>query len=42
MQHVASEHHYVMVTVYREHVEACPRRADGTPLERCITYRLRP
>jgi hypothetical protein len=40
MQHVASEHHYILVTVYREHVEACPRRADGTPLERCITYRL--
>jgi hypothetical protein len=40
MQHVASEHHYIVVTVYREHVEACPRRADGTPLERCTTYRL--
>lgn len=40
MQHVASEHHYIMVTVYREHVEACPRRVDGTPLERCTTYRL--
>lgn len=40
MQHVTSEHHYIMVTVYREHVEACPRRADGTLLERCITYRL--
>lgn len=40
MLHVASEHHYIVVTVYREHVEACPRRADGTPLEPCTTYRL--
>ena len=40
MQHVASEHHYIVVTVYRSHVEACPRRVDGTALEPCVTYRL--
>jgi hypothetical protein len=40
MQHVASEHHYIVVTVYRTHVEACPRRVDGTPLERCVTHRM--
>ena len=40
MQHVASEHHYIMVTVYPRHVEVCPKRVDGTPLEECITYRL--
>lgn len=40
MQHVASEHHYILVTVYRAHVEACPRRVDGTALEPCVTYRM--
>jgi hypothetical protein len=42
MQHVASEHHYVLVTVFRGHAEVCPRRADSTPVEPCISYRLSP
>lgn len=40
MQFVASEHHFIVVTVYRGHVEACPRRVDGTALEPCVTYRI--
>lgn len=41
MAHVASEYHYIAVTVYPGHVEACPRRPDNTPLEPCVTYPLR-
>src|SRR5690606_3948412 len=41
MAHVASEYHYIAVTVYPGHVEACPRRPDNTPLEPCISYPLR-
>ncbi|MEM9487736.1 MAG: metallophosphoesterase [Myxococcota bacterium] len=41
MQFVASEHHYIVVTVYRNHVRACPKRVDGSPLEECTNYRLR-
>ena len=40
MQHVAREHHYVMVSVYPGHVELCPKLVDGTPLEACTTYEL--
>ncbi len=40
MQHAASEYHYVMVTVSRRSVKACPKRLDGTPLEKCVTYKL--
>lgn len=40
MQHVAREHHYIMVTVYPEHAELCPKRKDGSPLERCVTVKL--
>ncbi|MCG8425263.1 MAG: metallophosphoesterase [Proteobacteria bacterium] len=40
MQYVASEHHYVMITVYPGHMQVCPKRVDGAPLEECITYRL--
>jgi hypothetical protein len=40
MQHVAREHHYVMVTVYPDVVEACPRRVDGSALEPCTRYRV--
>ncbi len=40
MKHVVSEHHYVLVTVYGRHVEACPKRPDGTALEACTSYRL--
>lgn len=41
MKHVVSEHHYIMVTVYRTYVEVCPKRVDGTPLEPCLGIRLR-
>jgi hypothetical protein len=40
MQHVQSVHHYVLVSVFPGHVEVCPRRADSTPVEPCVTYRL--
>ena len=40
MQHVAKEHHYILVTVYPGHVEACPKRVDKSPLEPCIRYPL--
>jgi hypothetical protein len=40
MERVASEHHYVLVTVYPDHAELCAKRPDGTPLEKCVTYRL--
>jgi acid phosphatase type 7 len=35
-----SEHHYVIVTVQRDYVQACARRPDRTPLEKCVRYRL--
>jgi hypothetical protein len=41
MRHVTSEHHYIMVTVYRTHIEICPKRADGSLLEPCQTIRSR-
>ncbi|MBI4508840.1 MAG: metallophosphoesterase [Deltaproteobacteria bacterium] len=34
-----SEHHYVVVEVFRDSVRLCPRRPDGTPLEPCVTLR---
>lgn len=40
MLHGAREHHYVMLTVYPSHVEACTKYLDGTPLEPCVTYKL--
>lgn len=40
MQHVAKAHHYVMLSVYRTHVEVCSKRDDGTELEPCINIRL--
>ncbi len=40
MQHVAREHHYILVTVYPKYVEACPKRVDRSPLESCIRYPL--
>jgi 3',5'-cyclic AMP phosphodiesterase CpdA len=40
MLHAAREHHYVMVTVYPSHLEACARFLDRTPLEPCVTYKL--
>ncbi len=41
MQFVASEHHYVMVTVYPTFVHVCAKRPDRTPLEPCVRYPLR-
>jgi acid phosphatase type 7 len=40
MRHAAREHHYVMLTIYPEQLEACPRRADGGALEPCTRYPL--
>lgn len=40
MQHVAKENHYILVTVYPRHVEACPKRVDRSPLEACVRYPL--
>jgi 3',5'-cyclic AMP phosphodiesterase CpdA len=39
MQKVAREHHYVVLTIGRE-LEMCPRKPDGTLLERCTKWRL--
>jgi hypothetical protein len=36
----AREHHYVMVTVYPDWLELCPRRPDRTALEPCVRYPL--
>ncbi len=38
---IASEHHYAVLTVARD-LELCVRRADGTLLEKCVRYPLRP
>jgi acid phosphatase type 7 len=35
MLHVASEHHYLMLTVYPQFVELCATQVDGSPLESC-------
>ena len=40
MRHVAAEYHYVMVTVSQRRVTACAKRADGSPLEKCASYKL--
>ena len=37
---VAREHHYVMLSVYPDFLEACPKRADGSALEACTRYAL--
>jgi 3',5'-cyclic AMP phosphodiesterase CpdA len=39
---IASEHHYVLLTVYPTGLELCPRRADGTPVEPCVRLPPRP
>lgn len=39
MAKVAREHHYAVVTVGRD-LELCPRRPDGSLLEKCIRYPL--
>lgn len=36
LQALAVEYHYVMVAVYRDFVELCARRPDGTALEECV------
>jgi hypothetical protein len=38
MQRAAKEHHYLLLTVYPDSVEMCPKRPDGTPLEPCVRY----
>lgn len=38
---VASQHHYVLLTIYPAGLELCPRRVDGTPLEPCVGLRTR-
>lgn len=35
MLFVAKEHHYVMLTVYDDFIEACAKRPDGSALEAC-------
>jgi hypothetical protein len=39
-QKVVSEHHYLLLTVYAEHMTLCPRRPDKTAIETCVTYAL--
>jgi hypothetical protein len=39
MKALFSEHHYVVVEVRRDDVRMCPRRPDGTALEKCLTFR---
>jgi acid phosphatase type 7 len=40
MQKLASEHHFIVLTIDREMLEMCPRRPDGRLLEKCVRYRL--
>ncbi|MEZ4367934.1 MAG: metallophosphoesterase [Kofleriaceae bacterium] len=35
LRHVESAHHYVMLTVFPDHLELCPRRPDQSLLEPC-------
>jgi hypothetical protein len=39
MAHVAREHHYAVLTIGRD-LELCPRRPDGSLLEKCVRYPL--
>ena len=39
---VAKEHHYVMLTVYPDFIEACAKRPDSTLLEPCATITVPP
>ncbi|MBT8492725.1 MAG: hypothetical protein KJO07_06665, partial [Deltaproteobacteria bacterium] len=41
MEHVDSTHHYLLVTVRKRTVELCPKRPDGTAVEKCVSYKLR-
>lgn len=40
MQMVAKEHHYLVLTIGRSDLEVCPRKPNGTLLERCTKLRL--
>lgn len=40
MQKVAIEHHFVVLTIGKDTLEACPRRPDGVLLEPCQRYPL--
>lgn len=40
MQKVISEHHYLVLTIAKDSVEMCPRKADGHLLEKCVRYKL--
>jgi hypothetical protein len=41
MQAIASEYHYVLVEVLRDEARLCPKRPDGTPIEACVSVKLR-
>ena len=41
MLHVATENHYVMLEVTKRHFTVCPKYPDGSPLEKCIRYKLK-
>jgi len=32
--------HYITIQVFAKHVRVCPKRPDGSRLEKCLTYRL--
>jgi len=40
MQKVASEHHFLVLTVSADSLEMCPRRSDGKLVENCLRYPL--
>lgn len=40
MQKLAAEFHYIVLTLDTEAMEMCPRRANGTLVEKCVRYRL--
>lgn len=40
MQKVAVEHHYIALTLTKDTLEMCPRRADGRLLEKCTRHPL--
>jgi hypothetical protein len=40
MAFAASAYHYLMLALYADFLEACPKRPDGTALEPCVRYPL--
>jgi hypothetical protein len=40
MQAMFREHHYLVLSIGKDAIEMCPRRANGTLLENCVRYRL--